>query len=299
MAQTPKSKPKLHYFLYGFGLLVVAFFIYGTLFVHAYPYVNSDKAALETKTEQKASSQNSSSQASSQTSQASPPAPTYTTYPDTGQKVATVLIDPGHGGFDGGNVAGPDEEILEKDLNLTIANKVVEDLRKLNPQIEVKTIRTDDNVHWATTDLEDLNYRLEQQTAQNADYFISLHGNSSEDPSVKGFAFYINPNDPTMNGMTDKIKENLEAIGWTSYFNTIDYERLQVVSMSPIHSTLIELGFMTNPEDLALMTNPEMQDKAAEAIAAAISDYIMANPNPPAYDSPYKASSQPAAPSAH
>lgn len=271
--------------MYTVVLAALALVIYSTLFVRAYPAISGQSEDQPVTQQDSPSSTKASSSESSVSTEPEPPKPAYTTYPDSGEKVATVLLDAGHGGFDGGNVA--DDGTLEKDINLAVTNKVADYLRQFNPNIEVKQIRTDDNVTWASTDTEDLNYRTLQQQEQGADYFISIHSNALPgDPTVSGFVFYVNPDDPVMHDMSNTMKNNLEQISWTDYFSTIDNEKLQVVSMSDVHSMLIELGFMTNPEDLAILTSPEKQDECAQAIAAAISDYIMAHPDAQQYVNP-------------
>lgn len=56
--------------------------------------------------------------------------------------------------------------------------------------------------------------------------------------------------------------------------------------MSDIHSMLIELAYMSNPDDLAKLNSEEKQDEVAEALAAAVSDYIMENHGRPAVPEP-------------
>lgn len=259
--------------IYTVCLAALSFLIYGTLFVRAYTPSEGEMqqpvAAIDD------DSKNISSSDSI----------TYKTWPE-GKKKATVLLDAGHGGYDGGNVAD-DGVTAEKDINLAITTKIAKYLKDLNPNIEVKMTREDDSADWAVDELSDLNYRLDQQKAQNADYFFSIHANSyAEDPTVEGVVFFVNPTDTVMKELTQKMQENMESINWADYYNTIDYQKLQLVTMSDIHSTLIELGYMTNPEDLAHLTSETEQDKIAKAIAAAISDYIMENPDAPKYEKP-------------
>lgn len=209
----------------------------------------------------------------------------YKTYPDTGEKVATVLIDAGHGGMDSGKPMT--NGIYEKDLNLQFALKMGKYLEELNPQIDVKYIRTDDDITWDSVESEDLNYRLNQQWETGADYFISLHCNAYDgDSSVEGTVMFINPTDTVTSELAQSIRDNLSAIDWADNYQIIDNQLLQLVSMSDIHSILIELGYMTNPDDLANLTSEERQDAAAKALAAAVSDYIMENPDAPEFVNP-------------
>lgn len=256
---------KLNISLYITGLCIVSLFLYGTIFTRTY-HSNSSSPIVP-----------GSSSVDPSTGLV------YKTYPEKGEKT-TILLDAGHGGMDGGNVAN--ETILEKDINLAITNKVAKYLEELNPNIIVKMIRTDDNVPWLTDELSDLNYRLEQQEKQSAEYFFSIHCNSYADPGVEGAVFFVNPTDKVMKDLTNKMGENFQEIKWCDQYSIVDNQLLQVVTMSEIHSALIELGYMTNPNNLAHLTSSAEQDKVAKTIAATISDYIMENPDAPEYEKP-------------
>ncbi|MBF0578625.1 N-acetylmuramoyl-L-alanine amidase [Erysipelotrichaceae bacterium RD49] len=280
---SPKLKnPKMIAALYTIGLCVVSLVIYGTLFTRTYtPISAKDDPVAESDPNTTTSSNHSAADDDSIT---------YKTYKDQHETVATVLLDAGHGGIDGGNVTN---DVLEKDLNLSITNKVAQYLKELNPNIDVKVTRSTDETPWFEDELSDLNYRLEQQKTQNADYFFSIHCNAfGEDPTVEGMVFFVNPTDTVMKDLVNKIGDNLTAVGWTQNYNVIDYELLQLVSMSDIHSSLVELGYMTNEFDFQKLTDPTEQDKAAKAIAAAISDYIMENPDAPDYVKPSEQNSE-------
>ncbi len=271
--QQHKPKAKFPALIYFGGLLVVSLFLYGMVFTKAYPA----SASLQSSQDEPVAS---TSETSSESTEPVKPAQEYSVYGEEDKKTI-VLLDAGHGGMDGGNMTG---EILEKNINLDVTNKVAAYLQELNPNIEVRMIRTNDETPWAVSELDDLNYRVDQQSAQNAEYFVSIHCNAYEDdPSVRGSVFFVNPNDEVMKGLASKITTNLQNINWSSSYQTLDHETLQVVTMSPIHSMLIELGYMTNPEELAKLSSPEEQDEVAKAIAGAISDYIHDNPDAPAF----------------
>lgn len=277
-SKKPKLKRSVRVFFYTAILCICFFTVYGTLFVRAYPNTAVTEAQEEpiampddtADTSTDTSDQNTEDASSDDT-----PEPEYTVYENTGETVATVLLDPGHGGVDGGNVAS--DGTLEKDLNLTMTLKIKEALNELNPQLNVLLTRDTDDIDWNTTEYEDLAYRTDLQTSLGADYFVSIHANSFTDPDVKGYTFYLKGADSVMTEMSEKINQNLQAIGYSEYFGTVPTEDypLQVVSSSSIHSMLIELGFMTNESDLNFLTTESWQNKAAKAIAAAISDEIM------------------------
>ncbi len=265
------------YSLYFGFLAAFSFLIYGTLFVKAYSptSLNGPNTIVD-------SSQNSDN---SQSSESTHPAESivYKTYPKEDETVATVLLDAGHGGIDGGNV---NNGVLEKDVTLDITLKVAQYLKELNPNIDVRLTRDSDETPWFVDELSDLNYRLEQQTVQNADYFFSFHTNAFDDPSVEGVVFFVNETDTVMKELVNDMIANMEAIDWAQNYGVIDYTPLQLVTMADIHSTLIELGYMTNPANAAHLMSQTELDYLSKAIAATISDYIMEHPDAPQYEKP-------------
>lgn len=203
------------------------------------------------------------------------------------EPIATILVDPGHGGIDPGMVASSgsgDMDIYESDLNLQAAFEFKECMEEINPRIRVEMTR--DNA-LSTLDestifdqLTDLNNRIAMIDQYKADYFISLHCNSSGDPLMKGYELFIKPEDPVCAILSNYIAAEFEQINWKqgSGVITTDYYPLHVVSLSKIPSILVELGYMTNEEDLSNLINEESRKSLMKALAKAYSDCIMANP---------------------
>ena len=94
-----------------------------------------------------------------------------------GLKVGRIVIDAGHGGHDTGTI-GP-TGLLEKDLCLDVALRLGQLISQRLPGAEVIYTRDDDTF-----------IPLEQRTAiatqSKADLFISIHANSSPDPTARG-----------------------------------------------------------------------------------------------------------------
>ena len=101
-------------------------------------------------------------------------------------KSFTILIDPGHGGFDPGKVS-PDG-IMEKDINLAIASKLASALTDQGFSVYLtrdsdKSLNSENASSKKTSDLK---ARTNLATNVNADLYISIHQNSYPDPSVCG-----------------------------------------------------------------------------------------------------------------
>ena len=104
-------------------------------------------------------------------------------------KSFTVMIDPGHGFEDGGtgDKVLPDG-ILEKDINLAIANYLKEVLSTYGFQIVMthdgntfpQSVNTDNNNRFRPEE------RVAYANQHDIDYYISIHVNSHTDPSASG-----------------------------------------------------------------------------------------------------------------
>ncbi len=195
----------------------------------------------------------------------------------------TVLLDAGHGGIDLGETAL--DGTMEKDITLSLAQKIKRNLETVNPHLRVLMIREsdqpkeDNKIGW-----EDLVWRRKQQEAANADYFLSIHAcESTQDES--GYAFYLNPDDSISSIWVNTMQDNLQENGWghARAIVTTDQYPLQLISMASSHAIQIDLGSMSDPQDLARFQSEERLEQAASAIASAISTTIQENPEAPGY----------------
>ena len=107
--------------------------------------------------------------------------------------IATVMIDAGHGGYDGGTIAV--DGTAEKDLTLAYALETGKQLEELNPDIKVVYTRTSDKVSWPEDEAKDLRARVKMAKEKKADYYFAYHINSNLDPSCSGYVSYIRKDD--------------------------------------------------------------------------------------------------------
>ena len=107
----------------------------------------------------------------------------------------TIVIDPGHGGIDGGT--GDRRDILEKDINLDIGIKLKREL--LVEGFNVIMTREKDESLEDLSDINSSRYRRDlnaRQTIINENeplVFISIHVNSSKNSSARGVKIYHFP----------------------------------------------------------------------------------------------------------
>lgn len=191
------------------------------------------------------------------------------------ETIATVMIDAGHGGYDGGTVA--EDGTTEKDL--TLALETGKQLEELNPKIKVVYTRTSDKITWPEDETEDLKARVEMAKKEKAYYFFSFHINSNEDPTCSGYVSYIRQDDQASEQITEYISKNLSDLEWTHDRGTLttEFYPLHVVDKQKIPAILFEAGFSTNAKEIQKLENPTNQKKVAKAIAKAFNKYIMEN----------------------
>lgn len=195
---------------------------------------------------------------------------TKETYPSTVTPDASklIILDAGHGGTDSGaigEIAG--RQILEKNLTLQITYKVKERLEERG--YKVAMTRTGDT-------LPSLKERPEQANAMNAAVFVSIHINSVDDaPQANGTEiYYAESNNGNMYGVNSQtlakniLDRMMKYMGSTN--RGVKTAEHAVTKRCNMPAALVEIGFITNPEEIANMTNEEYQYKAAQGITEGI-----------------------------
>jgi N-acetylmuramoyl-L-alanine amidase len=176
----------------------------------------------------------------------------------------TVVLDPGHGGDEPGATAP--NGTPEKDLNLKIALEVIEALKQ-RPGIRVVLTRNSDE----SVSLEE---RIRRATAAKGDLLLSLHHNAlpdGRDPLTEsGVAtFYYHP---FALPAAQHFQQNLVAgTGFSDY--GILYDSLYMCRVMAMPSLLLELGFLTNPDDAERCLDSAAQKQTASVIARAIEGF--------------------------
>lgn len=170
------------------------------------------------------------------------------------------VIDPGHGGKDTGTIGS---EVDEKTLTRSIAKKVEKQL--LDTGASVTLTRKDDT-------FIPLEERAKISNSNDTDAFISLHYNAFEEQSVRGInTFYYDgdANQKLANSIQKSLISHVELNDRGT--QQADY---QVLRDNKQLAVLIELGFLSNPEEQKLVQTDSYQKNAARGIVAGLEDYF-------------------------
>lgn len=191
----------------------------------------------------------------------------------------TVIIDAGHGGFDGGAVAN--DGTMEKNINLNIA-LAVGDMLSLNG-IKVIYTRTEDK---GTEDSDsesirnrkrsDLNNRLKIMKENPEAVFVSVHLNKFTTSTAKGAQVFYSDNFEDSKVLGGLIQESIK--------NRIQKENHRVIKKgtsdtfllhnATVPAVIVECGFLSNSSELELLKSEEYQGKMAFAVFCGINDFL-------------------------
>jgi len=190
-----------------------------------------------------------------------------------------IIIDAGHGGEDGGTIGI--NGVFEKDINLSLAKKLHAKLTALGIDCiltrEEDILLYDRNVDYqGRKKILDMQARKSIVESYENAVFISIHQNSFSQSKYSGFQAYYSPNDPKSLELVTLIEKSVK-----SYIQP-NNRRASKVSNGNIYlldklscpAVLLECGFLSNPEECALLTSEEYQNELCNTIADAINEFI-------------------------
>ena len=189
-----------------------------------------------------------------------------------------IYLDAGHGGYDpGASYFG----ISEKSLTLAIQSRVKAKLEAEGYQ--VMTTRTSDTY-------VDLTDRSRAANASESDIFVSIHNNASGSSAAQGIeTYYYQPYaeypsrinatyhaNPTRLSMSDTLANAIQSslINATGAQNQgVKRQTFAVLRETTAPAVLLELGFLSNPQEAARLSTSAYQETLANAIVAGIKSY--------------------------
>ena len=162
-----------------------------------------------------------------------------------------IYVDQGHNPVNP-NAGAEGNGLREQDLVYTIGQRLADRLRA-DPNFEVKLSRPTRDTLLGTTNATSLAARVSDANRWGADYFISLHTNAASSPSATGTEAYAYARGTPAFRLGEDILENLSASTGLRNRGMQARPGLYVLRKTQMPAVLVELGFITNPRDAALM----------------------------------------------
>lgn len=188
-----------------------------------------------------------------------------------------IIVDAGHGGIDGGTSF---QNILEKDINLAIAQKLFMLLRSQGYNAVLNRTGdyalSDDNswLHSSSRHKRDLAQRKELSQQIPTLIVVSLHVNWGRNTAKRG-ALVLHQNEGRSVILADAIQQHLNPL-----YHTPGTVRLgspfYLLNQVADPAVIVETGFLSNAQDRAMLCDRRGQLKIAKAIAEGINYYLTA-----------------------
>jgi N-acetylmuramoyl-L-alanine amidase len=195
----------------------------------------------------------------------------------------TVVIDPGHGGFDPG--ASTASGLTEAELNLDVAKKA----KALLDTMGYTTVLTRESDYYLPIQI-----RAEIALAAAPKLFVSIHHNGGEAATHQG------PGTEVYHQVQSKPAKRFAGLLWEEIVNTFtnnykvtwwggsdagaiyrpdkdgktDFLGVLRRTYPTIPAVLIEAGYMTNPQEATLMDRTDYRQNEAQAVATAVKRYL-------------------------
>lgn len=189
-----------------------------------------------------------------------------------------VVLDPGHGKGDAGAVGsytqnGQKVIVYERDLNWQIAT-----LLKQQLEAEGATVLMYDSKSDNTSQTPSLSKRVAFGRKNQPHLYISVHHNSGSSTARGAEVYYTNPfSKPLANAINTQLNAYYKnsIYGGGSISNLTDkYSEFYVTRVHEYASVLVEYGFVSNPTELAKISNPAYQRGLANATVQGIKNYL-------------------------
>lgn len=183
-----------------------------------------------------------------------------------------IVVDPGHGGKDSGAVNSR-VGIKEKTLTLQISTRLAETLAKQGAAILMT--RMDDSY-------PTLSDRTHIANTNKSDLFLCVHINETNNSKTTGSITFCHPGSAASMDLAESIEDQFSALKQIPtigvWYDTKIYRKVGffVLRNTDMPAVLMELGFISNANDVKALMQPDFQAKIAIAIANGVEGYFSA-----------------------
>nr|WP_316621896.1 N-acetylmuramoyl-L-alanine amidase [uncultured Ruminococcus sp.] len=190
----------------------------------------------------------------------------------------TVIIDAGHGGEDGGAEV---DGVLEKDINLSIADKLADTLRLCG--VRVTEIRDEDiSVYDDSAQtlrekkVSDLKHRVETVNGSENNILVSIHQNKFDNNAYSGAQVFYSSNNDKSRVLAGSIRNSVVSLLQND--NTRELKPansdIYLLDNATVPAVIVECGFLSNDEERAKLLDSGYQSEMAYSIAMGVLEYI-------------------------
>ena len=191
----------------------------------------------------------------------------------------TIVVDAGHGGEDGGAVAS--DGVMEADINLKIALKLQNLLEQSGATViltrsDEKAIYNLDKKTLRDKKNSDIKNRVKIGNNSSADIFVSIHLNKIPQSEYYGWQTFFKDGSEEGKRLATCIQNNLnEAIQKENKRVPLKINNVYIIKHVEIPISIVECGFLSNPEEREQLEDNSYQNKLAWGIYNGVMDYFV------------------------
>jgi len=186
-----------------------------------------------------------------------------------------IVIDPGHGGIDGG---ASSNNVIEKEITLAISKKLADVLQSYGGKV---TFTRDSDIDYYTRGKggkrKDLLTRIEIMENSGAEIFISVHCNAYRAINLSGAQVFYSPKFPQNKILAERLQQALKEFPPGNKRQAKEDLHILLLNDTKMPGVLIETGYVTNQQEARLLANNDYQMKLVEQIAKGLAYHFSQN----------------------
>jgi N-acetylmuramoyl-L-alanine amidase len=182
----------------------------------------------------------------------------------------TICIDPGHGGSDPGALGSTGTK--EKDNTLAISLLLRDKLEKNGANVVMSRDSDKDVAYSGASADEELGARVDVANEAGADIFVSIHNDSFANCSASGTTTYHYGDSDSVRLAGFVQKCLVDELGTKDRGSR--FASFYVIRYTDMPAILVEVAFISNPEEEVLLASIDGRFKAAETIFQGVVKYF-------------------------
>lgn len=189
----------------------------------------------------------------------------------------TIVIDPGHGGPDGGAVGS--DNTTEKEIALEVSKKLRDYLQQAGALVyltreEDKDLAAPEVRGYSKRKSEDIRNRLKFIHDKNPDLFITVHLNALPSNRWSGAQTFYYPSFPENKHLAKMIQAEIIRNLENTKRVPLPIDNIYLLKYAEVPGALVEIGFLSNEEERELLKDETYQEQMAASIYQGIIRYV-------------------------
>ncbi len=169
-----------------------------------------------------------------------------------------IFIDQGHNPTGSHNAGAVGNGLFEQDINFQVGIYLANMLNN-DDRFDARLSRPTPTTVLGTNNATSLAARVRMANEWPANYFISIHGNANPNPAINGTEAYIYRFNTQANWLAQHIVNAITRIVGTKNNGIFERPSLYVLRETSMPAVLVELAYLTNPQDAQKLRNNQYQ----------------------------------------